>query len=60
MLLACRVNRKWEEIKEEVEEKIDNPYLIADGERGILSLIDKEDNFQLCLNHTRRYVNYLL
>ena len=59
-LLACRVNVKWEEMRSEIEDKVNNPYLIADGERGIPSLIEKEDNFQLCLNHTVRYVNYLL
>jgi len=44
-LLACRVNVKWEEMRSEIEDKVNNPYLIADGERGIPSLIEKEDNF---------------
>lgn len=34
MLLACRVNRKWEEMRGEVKGKVDDPYLTADGERA--------------------------
>lgn len=33
-LLACRVNREWEEITKEIEDMVDNPYLVGDGERA--------------------------
>ena len=58
--LTCRVNKEWKDMKQDIDKKVDDPYLTADGEKAILNLIENEDNFQLCLNHAVRYTSYIL
>jgi hypothetical protein len=62
-LLCCRVDKSWGEIQEQIAgELADDFTLVADGDKDQLVLLkDKElSEYQLCINHAVRYVNYSL